>query len=142
MIAADHHERRTEYEANKSADAQPMPSIVVCPSTLTSHWFYEIKKFCNSLQAICYVGSPRTRRALLPELPKHDVIIVSYDVLRNDIQYFEPFQYNYCVLDEGHIIRGPHTKMTKVCAREGRGGGGGKRERSYQCSSLSGVHPS
>jgi hypothetical protein len=42
---------------------------------------------------------------------------VSYDVLRNDVQYFEPFQYNYCVLDEGHIIRGPHTKMTKVRRR-------------------------
>ena len=117
IIAADHHERRTEYEAKKPADAQPLPSIVVCPSTLTSHWYYEIKKFCDNLKAICYVGPPRVRRALLPELPQNDVIIVSYDVLRNDVQYFEPFQYNYCVLDEGHIIRGPHTKMTKVRRR-------------------------
>lgn len=117
IMAADHHERRTEYAARQSPDAKPLSSIVICPSTLTSHWLYEIRKFCDSLSALCYVGAPRERRALLPEFDKHDVIIVSYEVLRNDIDYFQQRQYNYCVLDEGHVIRN-ESKVTKVRGEE------------------------
>jgi TATA-binding protein-associated factor len=42
----------------------------------------------------------------------YDVIIVSYEVLRNDIEFFKPHDFNYCVLDEGHIIKNTKTKIT------------------------------
>jgi TATA-binding protein-associated factor len=43
----------------------------------------------------------------------HDVVIVSYEVLRNDIDYFSTLRFNYCCLDEGHVIKNPSTKLTK-----------------------------
>ena len=43
----------------------------------------------------------------------YDILITSYDILRNDILNFENIQFNYCVLDEGHIIRNAKTKITK-----------------------------
>lgn len=113
-MAADHHERKVAYQANRSPDAAPLPSIVVCPPTLTQHWIHEIKKFCDSLQSVCYVGPVKERRALLDRLDRVDVIVVSYDVLRNDLDQFVHRRFNYCVLDEGHIIRSPHTKITQV----------------------------
>ena len=41
----------------------PLPSLVVCPPTLTGHWYYEVKKFCdtNDLDPLQYAGSPVTR---------------------------------------------------------------------------------
>lgn len=40
-----------------------LPSIVVCPPTLTGHWVYEVKQFCPSsqLRPLQYAGSPMER---------------------------------------------------------------------------------
>ena len=42
-----------------------------------------------------------------------DVIITSYETLRNDIVHFGKLNYNYCILDEGHIIKNTKTKLAK-----------------------------
>jgi len=33
------------------------------------------------------------------------VLIASYDVLRNDFEFLGGLRFNYCVLDEGHLIK-------------------------------------
>ena len=100
MIAADKHERAARHAETGGLDSQPLPSLVVCPSTLTSHWYYEILKFCDNLSPVCYIGAPAQRRPLLDSLEKYDVIITSYEVLRNDVEHFRPMHFNYCILDE------------------------------------------
>ena len=46
------------------------------------------------------------------KLSSYDIVIVSYEVLRNDIDYFSKMHFNYCCLDEGHVIKNPTTKLT------------------------------
>ena len=45
------------------SDSLPLPSLVVCPPTLTGHWYYEVKKFCNpeDLSPLQYSGPPNLR---------------------------------------------------------------------------------
>ena len=43
-----------------------------------------------------------------------DIVITSYDVARNDISYISKHDYNYCVLDEGHIIKNSQSKLAKA----------------------------
>lgn len=43
-----------------------------------------------------------------------NVVIMSYDIIRNDIDELEPLLWNYCILDEGHIIKNGKTKITKA----------------------------
>jgi TATA-binding protein-associated factor len=47
-------------------------------------------------------------------ISKFDVIITSYDILRNDIENLGPINWNYCILDEGHVIKNGKTKLTKA----------------------------
>lgn len=35
-------------------------------------------------------------------------------MLRNDIEELSKYRFNYCILDEGHIIKNPKTKLTKA----------------------------
>ncbi len=42
------------------------------------------------------------------------MIITSYETLRNDIEELSVETFNYCVLDEGHIIRNPKVKTTQA----------------------------
>jgi TATA-binding protein-associated factor len=41
-------------------------------------------------------------------------LIASYEIMRNDITILSSLNWNYCILDEGHIIRNPKSKATKA----------------------------
>ncbi|XP_014673843.1 PREDICTED: TATA-binding protein-associated factor 172-like isoform X1 [Priapulus caudatus] len=116
ILAGDHHLREKAYKETGSADCMPLPSIVVCPPTLTGHWVYEIQKFvaCQYLNPLHYTGPPVERARLKPQLRRHNLVIASYDIVRNDIDFFSGVKWNYCILDEGHIIKNGKTKISKA----------------------------
>ncbi|XP_064613763.1 TATA-binding protein-associated factor 172-like [Liolophura sinensis] len=116
ILAGDHHRRDELYKSTKQEDCCPLPSIVVCPPTLTGHWLYEIDKFVSKdqLNPLQYTGPPCERARLQKRAKKHNVIIASYDIVRNDIDFFSSIRWNYCILDEGHIIKNGKTKLTKA----------------------------
>lgn len=95
------------------------PSLVVCPPTLTGHWVYETEKFLQTkdLSVIQYTGTPPEREKIRPRVKDYRLVVASYDIVRKDIEFFEATQWNYCVLDEGHIIKNGKTKSAKAAKR-------------------------
>ncbi|KAJ3070374.1 btaf1 RNA polymerase II, B-TFIID transcription factor-associated, 170kDa [Podochytrium sp. JEL0797] len=115
MLASDHHIRAAKFQETGSPEFAHTPSLVVCPPTLTGHWKQEILQFAgNVLKPLIYVGGPAERHRLRGLIPSHDVIITSYEILRNDVENLTSFNYNYCILDEGHVIKNAKTKLTKA----------------------------
>ncbi|XP_078611730.1 TATA-binding protein-associated factor 172-like isoform X3 [Branchiostoma floridae x Branchiostoma japonicum] len=116
IVAGDHYHRAAEYRKSRHADCAPLPSIVVCPPTLTGHWVYEVEKFVSleHLNPLHYTGPPSERNRLRSRVKKHNLVVVSYDIVRNDIDFFRTIQWNYCILDEGHIIKNGKTKISKA----------------------------
>lgn len=114
ILASKHFERAERYKATKTPDSVHLPSLIVCPPTLTGHWYYEIQKYVDNLRPIMYVGSARDRQRLLSKLDNYDVVITSYEVVRNDIANLQTIDWHYCVLDEGHIIKNAKTKLTRA----------------------------
>ena len=51
------------------------------------------------------------------QMREYDVVIMSYDILRNDIDQLKAFTFNYCVLDEVHTTH-THTTRSGVLAPE------------------------
>ncbi|KAJ2451218.1 TATA-binding protein-associated factor mot1 [Coemansia sp. RSA 2336] len=121
IIASDHHLRRERFKETegRAPDSQPLPSLVVCPPTLIGHWEQEIRRYTDVLKPMCYAGSPNERRPLIPQIAANtaDVVIMSYDVVRNDIELLSKQHWNYCVLDEGHCIKNTKTKLTLAVKR-------------------------
>ncbi|KAG8931790.1 TATA-binding protein-associated factor mot1 [Tulasnella sp. 418] len=114
ILASKHHERAEKWKAEKSPDAVHLPSLIICPPTLTGHWYHEILKYANSLRPVQYVGPARERTKLLPGLKQYDIVITSYDVVRNDISNLAPISWHYCILDEGHVIKNNKTMLTRA----------------------------
>ncbi|XP_017290585.1 TATA-binding protein-associated factor 172 isoform X3 [Kryptolebias marmoratus] len=116
ILAGDHYLRAQEYAKTKAADCSALPSLVVCPPTLTGHWVDEVAKFCTKeyLNPLHYTGPPTERMRLQHQVKKHNLIVASYDVVRNDIDFFRNIKFNYCILDEGHIIKNGKTKLSKA----------------------------
>lgn len=112
IIGSKHHERLAKNRLTGSVDSAHLPSLIVCPPTLTGHWYYEILKFTDDLRPLQYTGSHPQRAALRPKLGEYDVIITSYETVRSDVSELSKIDWLYCVLDEGHIIKNAKTKLS------------------------------
>ncbi|XP_050083942.1 TATA-binding protein-associated factor 172 [Anopheles aquasalis] len=110
ILAADHHQRSIDRNCAQ------LPSLVICPPTLTGHWVYEVEKFLPTrfLRPLHYVGLPVSREQLRHKLGTYNLIVASYDIVRKDIEFFGSVHWNYCILDEGHIIKNGRTKSSKA----------------------------
>lgn len=117
IVASDHHLRAEEHARTKSPDTRKLSSLIVCPSTLSGHWQQEIVTYAPFLTCIAYVGPPGDRYRLRDQLGKTDIVITSYDICRNDADILSPLNWNYLVLDEGHLIKNPRAKVTLAVKR-------------------------
>ncbi|XP_041978415.1 TATA-binding protein-associated factor 172 [Aricia agestis] len=109
MVAGSHYERDRDQ-------LPPLPSLVVCPPSLTGHWVFEVNKFIPKkfLKPLQYVGTPAERERLRSHVQFYNLIVASYDIVRKDIDFFSSFKWNYCILDEGHVIKNGKTKAFKA----------------------------
>src|SRR5690349_884796 len=85
IIASDHYLRAEEFKKTGSPEMRRLPSLIVCPPTLSGHWQHEINQFAPFLAATCYVGTPTERARVKAALGTTDIVITSYDICRNDI---------------------------------------------------------
>lgn len=114
IIASDQYLRMKDYEKTHSVETRPLPSLIVCPPSLTGHWEAEFEEYSPFLKVVVYAGGPSTRYPLRDKLHGADIIVTSYDVARNDLPVIAQFDYNYCILDEGHIIKNAQSKLAKA----------------------------
>ena len=100
----------------KKAGLKQLPHLVICPTTLVSHWAYEIGLYVDAdvLRPLEYQGSPPDRLALQKHFGKYDIVIMSYESVRADFESLNKFDWCYCVLDEGHAIRNPKSRVTQA----------------------------
>lgn len=112
IVASDHHMRAEEYAKTQASDSRKLPSLIICPPTLSGHWQQEIKQFAPFLTCLAYVGPSADRQKLRSQIGMTDIVITSYDICRNDNDVFTPLNWNYCVLDEGHLIKNPKAKTS------------------------------
>ncbi|XP_050546449.1 TATA-binding protein-associated factor 172 [Daktulosphaira vitifoliae] len=114
ILASDHYTKNKKYMDNNSPDSVPLPSIVVCPPTLIGHWIYEVEKFIprDVLRPLQYSGLPSERQKLQALAKDYNLFVVSYDIVRKDIEFFSKIKFNYCILDECHVIKNGKTKAS------------------------------
>lgn len=96
-------------------------SLVVCPSTLVGHWAHEVNKYVEPsvLRPLAVSGTPAERAAAVRRLqgPEgYNVVVISYESLRSDIDWAAGVMWDYVILDEGHVIRSTKSKLAQVGA--------------------------
>jgi TATA-binding protein-associated factor len=105
-----------------------LPSLVVCPSTLVHHWEAEMAKFVGKavLHPLVFVGDDASREFVQAagnddetarassSLPGDAVVIVGYDRLTRAALLFQSVEWRHVILDEGHVIRNPKSKVTRA----------------------------
>ena len=86
---------------------------MMCPSSVVGHWISEILRFFpsnNIFACFDFTGSMKTRRtAWHKSIHESNIVVTSYSVLRNDIHLLEGILWDWCILDEGHLLKNPKT---------------------------------
>lgn len=99
------------YEEN------PMPSLVIAPTSLVYNWQEEIEKFAPGLPAVVIDGSKQERMRLLSTARASALVLISYPLLRRDIEALENLRFAYCFIDEAQHIKNPETLNAKCVKR-------------------------
>lgn len=81
----------------------PMPTLVICPTSVVFNWEAEIQKFTPELT--CLKLSGIERKQLFKEIPNHDIVITSYALVRRDIEKLKKINFRYVILDESQNIK-------------------------------------
>ncbi|CBF74527.1 hypothetical protein AN4187.2 [Aspergillus nidulans FGSC A4] len=117
IVASDHHMRAEDFAKTQRPESRKVPSLIICPPSLSGHWQQEVKQYAPFLNCVAYVGPPAERSKLQGSLADADIVVTSYDICRNDNDVLRPISWNYCVLDEGHLIKNPKAKVTMAVKR-------------------------
>jgi len=87
-------------------------SLIVLPLSLIFNWQQELQRFAPSLLVYTHTGLYRSQSASTFHL--YDIILTTYGMVRNDIDLFKQYHFNYVILDESQNIRNPQSKAYRA----------------------------
>lgn len=126
MLASAHHSQLSSIENCENSSVKKYPSMVVCPASLLGHWEYEIKKYAIFLPTVILSGNSTERRRIILSFQDKaskinyqeyaPIMIASYESVRADSEALQRIRWEYIVLDEGHMISNPNSKLT-ICIK-------------------------
>ena len=90
------------------------PFLVVCPTTVLSHWSKKITEHTRGLKAVVFHGGGRN---LKETLKRHPVLLTSYGILRNDIEQLKAVPFALAVFDEIQQVKNPSTLTHRAARR-------------------------
>lgn len=104
---------------NKKVEKDINASLVVAPSSLTLNWKSEADKYANNLKILVISGNQEERKDKIKQIPRYDLVITSYDLLKRDIEEYEKLDYTfrYVVADEAQYIKNTNTQNSKSIKR-------------------------
>jgi SNF2 family DNA or RNA helicase len=100
------NENKIEKNCEKKA------SLIVLPSSLVHNWYNEIQKFTPHLKVLQHIGAGRDISNT--HFSDYDIILTTYGLVRNDINVFEDYLFNYLILDESQVIKNTSSKIYKA----------------------------
>ena len=92
-------------------------SLIVMPLSLLHNWEDEIRKFAPGLSFLRYSGVGREQ--VSEKLHEYDIVLTTYGIVRNDLDFFREFEFFYLILDESQIIKNPKSKTSRAIRRIG-----------------------
>lgn len=91
-------------------------TLIVAPTSLIYNWLSEFKKFAPSLKVLICNGTPDERKKYIETYKDYDVIITTYNMLRNDLEHYDMF-FDYCILDEAQNIKN-YNSLNAKCVKK------------------------
>ncbi len=86
-------------------------SLVICPVSLIFNWQNELEKFAPTIKYKIHYGLDRNFTK--DDFAKYDLVLTSYSLVRNDVEEFSKYFWQYIILDESQAIKNPESQTAK-----------------------------
>ena len=92
------------------------PTLIVCPSSLCLNWQNEAEKFTKNVSSIVIHGSLEERQKQIKSIPKFNIVITSYELLKKRYRRIQKYDYEfrYLIADEAQYIKNNNTQNAKA----------------------------
>lgn len=99
------------------------PFLVIAPASTLHNWQQEFTKFVPDFKVLPYWGNPSDRKVLRKFWSQKDlhtanasfhVLITSYQLVIQDVKYFQRIKWQYMVLDEAQAIKSTSSVRWKI----------------------------
>lgn len=87
-------------------------TLVIVPKTLLFNWELEISNLNDKIQYRVYHGNQRDK-----DFIDVDVVITTYDIVINEIDFFESIYFDNCIIDESQLAKNHLTYRYKSLKR-------------------------
>ncbi|MFD2328325.1 SNF2 helicase associated domain-containing protein [Cohnella sp. GCM10020058] len=93
------------------------PALIVCPASLMYNWQSELRKFAPDIRCRIADGAKNERAEALANASRYDAIVVSYPLLRKDIQLYAGLTFHTLILDEAQAVKNETTQTAQAVKR-------------------------
>ncbi len=90
------------------------PALVVCPTTVISHWARIIRTFAPGLRIGVLHGAERNA---MRAVEHSDIVLTSYGIMRNDIDELCAYRFSLAVFDEAQNLKNAGTLSFQAAIR-------------------------
>ncbi|OCT68788.1 chromatin-remodeling ATPase INO80 [Xenopus laevis] len=99
------------------------PFLIISPASTLNNWHQEFSRFVPKFKVLPYWGNPHERKVIrkfwgqktlyTQEAPFH-VVITSYQLVVQDVKYFQRVKWQYMVLDEAQALKSSSSVRWKI----------------------------
>ncbi|WDE96747.1 DEAD/DEAH box helicase [Lentisphaera profundi] len=90
-------------------------SLIVCPSSLLDNWQKEARKFTPHLETHIIRGNLDKRSEIYDEFDtKKGLFIISYSLVRNDLNTLKKLKFDHIILDEAQNIKNSDSQVSRA----------------------------
>jgi SNF2 family DNA or RNA helicase len=93
----------------------PGPVLLVCPTSVVTNWEREAQRFTPGLTTLVHQGPERKRsEAFVQALEGIDVVLSSYTIVRQDVDWLQQIPWAGIILDEAQNIKNSSAKQSQA----------------------------
>lgn len=103
-----------KYIEKRKEEDNTRKFIIVVPTSLIYNWENEFKKFAPNLKFVVVNENKEKRHKLLLNSDDYDIYITTYGLLRQDMDIYDSYIFDTCIIDEAQNIKNIHAETTKA----------------------------
>lgn len=89
-------------------------SLIVTPTSLIYNWKSEFENFAPSMNVAVLHGNKEERVEIMENISSYDVILTTYGTLKNDYEWYDGKEFDYCIIDEAQHIKNSQSISSEI----------------------------
>ncbi len=114
--AGKHAVQLSLFDPAPAVAASKRPVLVVAPVSVAHNWRNEFRRFAPTLSVLRYTGTLQERQQKTAYIQSHDVVITTYQTLRNDIEVLRRYHFAIAVYDEAQAFKNRESLLYSAIA--------------------------